>query len=621
MYDFLFGNNLDTILASDIDENATVIEILSGNEGFFPNIEKENQVFAITLSEGNNNQNTEICFVTSKNNNKFTVLRGRENTVSRKWPQGTTISNRITAEPLNQIKDKLNRSDLDWLSKDFMGQFYKKSGDQLTGAMETTGQKIFDNGKKSYLVGNDGVWSFRNADDKNIVTITNNGIKLGTQYSSFTGNVFDLINGAANFQFNGGMECNGTLIVKDNNIIINRGNRNYENGVLNLASVIWMFDGNNIMSMFATHDMNEGKKITIQSKNGDKVTNSIILREDGTVNASNFSGKKIIADELRPLSEGKIDNYSELYQKGKNIVIDAYDIPYVNDVLNLPSVIWLLDDKNSISMFATNDLKEGKKITIQSKINGEVYNVIVLRENGTIECKNINSSESVVSNNMISENLSINNGTINNGILNINSTNKNMNENGLIVGNSIQFNLVNRPGQTGGIYLQEDFKNNNTDMVFYTKNGGEQYFYTMDSKGALTGKYFNGESMSAFCADLAEYYIADERYDPGTLVKIGGEKEITRASIGGFFYGVISTAPAYIMNTAIRDRKNALPVALAGRVPVLVTGMIDKGDPVTISEISGVARKAEDGERHIGFSMENSHETSIRPVECVIRQN
>ncbi|MUG77252.1 hypothetical protein [Commensalibacter melissae] len=143
----------------------------------------------------------------------------------------------------------------------------------------------------------------------------------------------------------------------------------------------------------------------------------------------------------------------------------------------------------------------------------------------------------------------------------------------------------------------------------------------MDSKGTITGKYFNGESMSAFCADLAEYYIADERYDPGTLVKIGGEKEITRASIGGFFYGVISTAPAYIMNTAIRNRKNALPVALAGRIPVLVTGMIDKGDPVTISEISGVARKAGDGEKHIGFSLENSHETSIRPVECVIRQN
>lgn len=410
----------------------------------------------------------------------------------------------------------------------------------------------------------------------------------------------------------------GNFCVEDKNIIIDRGNRDYENGVLNLASVIWQFDGNNAMSMFATHDMNEGKKITIQSKSGDKVTNSIILREDGTVNASKFSGKKIIADELRPLSEGKIDNYSEMYHKGKNIVIDATDIPYVNDVLNLPSVIWLLDDKNSISMFATNDLKEGKKITIQSKINDVVYNAIVLRENGTIECKNINSSESVVSKNIISDNLSINNGTINNGTLNINSTNRDMNENGLIVGNSsIHLNLVNRPGQTGGIYLQEDFKNNKTDLVFYSGSS----FYTMDDQGTITGKNFNGVSMSAFCADLAEYYIADERYDPGTLVKIGGEKEITRASIGGFFYGIISTSPAYEMNIAIRNRKNALPVALAGRVPVLVTGMIDKGDPVTISEISGVARKAKSGERHIGFSLENSHETSIRPVECVIRQN
>ena len=393
---------------------------------------------------------------------------------------------------------------------------------------------------------------------------------------------------------------------KGKNIVIDATGIPYVNDVLNLPSVIWLLDDKNSISMFATHDMKEGKKITIQSKTGDKVTNSIILREDGTVNASNFSGKKIIADELRPLSEGKIDNYSEMYHKGKNIVIDATGIPYVNDVLNLPSVIWLLDDKNSISMFATHDMKEGKKITIQSKINGVVYNAIVFHENGKIECNELQSKD-----------ISVTDGT-----LNINSTNKDTNENGLIVGNSsIHFNLVNRPGQTGGIYLQEDFNNNKTDLVFYANSSGEQQFYTMDSKGTITGKYFNGESMSAFCADLAEYYIADERYDPGTLVRIGGEKEITRASIGGFFYGVISTSPAYEMNTAIRDRKNALPVALAGRVPVLVTGMIDKGDPVTISEISGVARKAKSGERHIGFSLENSHETSIRPVECVIRQN
>ena len=389
---------------------------------------------------------------------------------------------------------------------------------------------------------------------------------------------------------------------KGKNIVIDAYDIPYVNDVLNMPSVIWLLDDKNSISMFATNDLKEGKKITIQSKSGDKVTNSIILREDGTINASNFSGKKIIADELRPLSEGKIDNYSEMCHKGKNIVIDAYDIPYVNDVLNMPSVIWLLDDKNSISMFATNDLKEGKKITIQSKINDVVYNAIVFHENGKIECNELQSKD-----------ISVTDGT-----LNINSTNRDMNENGLIVGNSsIRFNLVNRPGQTGGIYLQEDFKNNNTDLVFYSGNS----FYTMDDQGTITGKNFNGVSMSAFCADLAEYYIADERYDPGTLVRIGGEKEITRASIGGFFYGVISTSPAYIMNTAIRDRKNALPVALAGRVPVLVTGMIDKGDPVTISEISGVARKAKDGERHIGFSMENSHETSIRPVECVIRQN
>ncbi|MBI0083845.1 hypothetical protein, partial [Commensalibacter sp. W6292M3] len=116
------------------------------------------------------------------------------------------------------------------------------------------------------------------------------------------------------------------------------------------------------------HDLNEGKKITIQSKINGVVYNAIVLRENGTVNASNFIGengniKRIIASELRPLSGGKIDNYSELYQKGKNIVIDATGIPYVNDVLNMPSVIWQFNENNTMSIFATHDLNEGKKIT------------------------------------------------------------------------------------------------------------------------------------------------------------------------------------------------------------------------------------------------------------------
>ncbi|MUH07201.1 hypothetical protein [Commensalibacter melissae] len=210
-----------------------------------------------------------------------------------------------------------------------------------------------------------------------------------------------------------------------------------------------------------------------------------------------------------------------------------------------------------------------------------------------------------------------------------------MNANTIETPGDITINSGNRTWDDGGHFNGNALVCKKDDGLFYKLwfydqlNVGsmaklsinDKYEFHFRDNGTIDAKEFNGVSMSSFCADLAEYYIADERYDPGTLVRIGGEKEITRASIGGFFYGVISTAPAYVMNTAIRDERNALPVALAGRVPVLMTGMIDKGDPITISEISGVARKAGDGEKHIGFSMENSHETSIRHVECVIKQN
>lgn len=625
MYDFLFGNNLDTILTSDIDENATVIEILSGNEGFFPNIEKENQVFAITLSEGNNNQNTEICFVISKKNNKFTVIRGQENTTARKWSQGTTISNRITAEPLNQIKDKLNKSDMDWLSKDFMNKFYKKSGDQLTGAMETTGQKIFDNGKKSYLVGNNGVWSFKNADDQKILTITNDSVQLGTQYSSFTGNIFNLINGATHFQFKGGMECNGTLIVKGKDIIIDRGDRDYINDQLNLPSILWRFNQNDIINFYATHNRSkDGYQLHLAIKGSEKLT----VSENGTTNVDKLEANAVKTNQQSIY--GNIDIYCPTNNDtGINVgSLVNYHVRSYRAWTNVEEIIGK-EINYVIAVQGAKDpsylrFSEYGKLTCNS-IQTNTINTDSLDVSENINAKTIEVSENIHTNSLsVSE--SINTKTIdasgtvtvNDNVLNINSSNKDMNENGLIVANaSIHFNLVNRIRQTGGIYIQEDFKNNKTDLVFYVGNS----FYTMDDQGTLTGKNFNGVSMSAFCADLAEYYIADEKYDPGTLVKIGGEKEITKASIGGFFYGIISTSPAYEMNTAIRDEKNALPVALAGRIPVLMTGMIDKGDPVTISEISGVARKAGEGEKYIGFSLENSHETSIRLVECVIKQN
>ena len=94
--------------------------------------------------------------------------------------------------------------------------------------------------------------------------------------------------------------------------------------------------------------------------------------------------------------------------------------------------------------------------------------------------------------------------------------------------------------------------------------------------------------MQATYADLAEYYEADEKYLPGTVVMFGGEKEITLAEDGtSKVAGVVSTNPAYVMNSTCPGLLTA--VALQGRVPCKVRGKISKGD-MLISGGNGFAR-------------------------------
>jgi len=95
-----------------------------------------------------------------------------------------------------------------------------------------------------------------------------------------------------------------------------------------------------------------------------------------------------------------------------------------------------------------------------------------------------------------------------------------------------------------------------------------------------------GLASSAKYADVAEIYESDTGYEPGTVVKFGGEKEITIADTYGStaVAGVVSTNPAYLMNS----EANGLPVALLGRVPCKVIGPVSKGDFIVSSNVPGV---------------------------------
>jgi hypothetical protein len=105
--------------------------------------------------------------------------------------------------------------------------------------------------------------------------------------------------------------------------------------------------------------------------------------------------------------------------------------------------------------------------------------------------------------------------------------------------------------------------------------------------------YFNtvfAKATSAQYADLAEMYVADAEYAPGTVVEFGGAEEVTASQISHStaVAGIVSTNPSYLMN-ATQTGNHVVAVALVGRVPCQVIGTIKKGDRLVASDITGVA--------------------------------
>jgi hypothetical protein len=105
--------------------------------------------------------------------------------------------------------------------------------------------------------------------------------------------------------------------------------------------------------------------------------------------------------------------------------------------------------------------------------------------------------------------------------------------------------------------------------------------------------YFNtvfAKATSAQYADLAEMYEADGIIESGTVVCFGGAKEVTLCQEDACrkVAGVVSTNPSYLMNSGLAgDYPTA--IALQGRVPVRVTGIIRKGD-MMVATANGRAR-------------------------------
>jgi hypothetical protein len=142
-------------------------------------------------------------------------------------------------------------------------------------------------------------------------------------------------------------------------------------------------------------------------------------------------------------------------------------------------------------------------------------------------------------------------------------------------------NITLSPNGTGVIIASKDILNGQANGVGNIGNA-TGYFNTVFAKAT-----------SAQYADLAEKYVADADYEPGTVVMFGGTAEVTLCVNDSCsrVAGVISTNPSYIMNGTL-DADHVATVALTGRVPCRVTGTVRKGD-LMVSAGNGTARAEE----------------------------
>ena len=156
-----------------------------------------------------------------------------------------------------------------------------------------------------------------------------------------------------------------------------------------------------------------------------------------------------------------------------------------------------------------------------------------------------------------------------------------------------------------------------------TETGSTAGNVTIDSYANMRCATMTGTSTQAKYADLAENFTADYAYDPGTVLQIGGEHEVTMCEKDASedVLGVVSSYPAYLMNS----EEDGVTVAIAGRVPVKVTGPITKGDRL-VSAGNGTARKASKEEctpwNVIGRALESDtdkEETHITLIMCIVK--
>lgn len=96
----IYGNNAKSTLQLAISPSDTVFSVAPGDGLLFPAINSSNQYFLVTLESAGI---IEICKVTSRGGDGFTVVRAQEGTSATAFPIGCLVQMRVTAQSMSQL--------------------------------------------------------------------------------------------------------------------------------------------------------------------------------------------------------------------------------------------------------------------------------------------------------------------------------------------------------------------------------------------------------------------------------------------------------------------------------------------------------------------------------------
>ena len=187
-------------------------------------------------------------------------------------------------------------------------------------------------------------------------------------------------------------------------------------------------------------------------------------------------------------------------------------------------------------------------------------------------------------------------------------------------------------------WVWDDAYNDDASTIFPASGGGAftALRSTHNEAGATPNDDFqlvdircrviNATATSAQYADIAERFAADAPMTEGAVVMLGGAQEITETAdeLSDQVFGVISSKPAYMMNAGAGNNESHPFVAMTGRTPVRVTGVVNKGDRLVSSSVKGTARAARTGEsinpfHVIGRALESKSDAGIGMVNCFVQ--